>query len=73
MPNFRELLPTDLPSLEEVKKEVKIIEPGHKIPVANYLQIGQWCETCQDVKAHVYSKETNKIRCLKCKTTKQLK
>jgi len=54
-------------------QEVARLEPGNKIPVANYQQIGQWCDTCEDVQAHVYSKDTKKIRCLRCKTTKQLK
>lgn len=44
-------------------------EPGNKIPLYNYKQIGQFCEFCYDTTAHVYSSEKKKIRCLKCRTT----
>lgn len=54
-----------------ITKELKLIEPGHKIPVADYLQVACWCEICDDVKTHAYSEATKKIRCLHCKTTKQ--
>lgn len=55
------------------KKELKLIEPGNKIPIGNYHQIGQFCDVCDDVTAHVRNPETKNIRCLKCKTkTKHL-
>lgn len=50
------------------KEELRILEPGYKIPVANFLQIGKWCEECEDVEAHVHSPDTRRFRCLKCKT-----
>lgn len=49
-------------------KELRVIEPGNKIPISNYLQLGQFCETCDNVTAHVRNPETKNIRCLKCKT-----
>jgi ribosomal protein S27E len=54
-------------------KDLKKMEPGYKIPISEFIQIGQWCDSCQEVEAHVYSPTSKKIRCLKCKRTKQLK
>lgn len=64
---------SDLQLNGEPKKVVAITEPGHKIPITNYKQIGCWCEVCQDTTAQVYSHKTRKIRCLRCKTTRQTK
>ena len=47
-------------------------EPGNKTPISDYKQVGQYCDTCEDITMHVYSKKTNKVRCLNCKTTTQL-
>lgn len=61
---------------EPVKKQKLIktvLEPGHKIPLANYKCIGQWCDKCEDIEMHAYSKSTNKIRCITCGETTQLK
>lgn len=64
---------SDLKLDEPKKVETSRLEPGHKIPIANYQQIGCWCEVCQDTTAQVYSHKTRKIRCLRCKTTRQTK
>lgn len=63
----------------EVKKTSKInldlkkIEPGYKVPVANYIQIGTWCERCGDVRTHAFNSSTKNLRCLCCKTTRLTK
>jgi len=67
---FTELIP-EKPKLD--RKELNQIEPGNKVPLTEYKQIGQWCDVCEDVEMHAYSIKYKKIRCLKCKTTKQLK
>lgn len=70
MRNYNDIAPK-----KEIIKKVTInkdVEPGNKIGIAVYKQIGQWCETCEDVVMHVYSNRTRKIRCLTCKQTKQL-
>jgi len=67
---------SDLQTLDKPKPVVKdkpISEPGHQIPIGNYQIIGQWCDVCEDVEMHVFNKKLKKIRCLTCKTTKQLK
>lgn len=57
----------------EEQKELKKIEPGHKIPTASFPQIGQWCDNCDDVTAHSLNLEKNKMRCLICKKDRYLK
>lgn len=47
-------------------------EPGEKIPLCAYKIVGQWCEECDDVTMHAFSIKTSKIRCLYCKTTKEI-
>jgi hypothetical protein len=56
-------------SREELSEFSKI-EPGHKIPIANYPIVGCWCEHCKDVKMHANNVEKKKLRCLTCKKDK---
>lgn len=69
--NFQNLQTQDKPKKELVVKPTQ--EPGHHIPIGDYQQIGQWCDTCEDVEMHAFNKKTKRIRCISCKTTKQLK
>lgn len=50
------------------EKELRLIEPGNKIPLSNYQQLGQFCDVCDDTTPHVRNPETKNIRCLICKT-----
>ena len=54
---------------EEIERR-RTTEPGNKIPTANYQQIAQYCETCEDVTTHVHNPEKKKLRCLTCKNDK---
>lgn len=53
-------------SKEEIERR-KITEPGFKIPISNYQQVAQYCETCEDITTHVCNSEKKKLRCLTCK------
>jgi hypothetical protein len=53
------------------KDQLKLVEPGHKMPVASFLQMGKHCDECNDVVAHAHDPISKKIICLKCKTIKQ--
>lgn len=55
------------------KEQLKLAEPGNKIPVSSFQQIGKWCEECNDTEAHVHDPNRKKFRCLKCKTIKYYK
>lgn len=78
MKSFKDLKASvvDKPTTEVIKRvSIKDGEPGDTIGIANgpmYKQVGQWCDTCENVVLHVFSKKYNKIKCLNCKTTKQL-
>lgn len=52
------------------KEQLRLAEPGNKIPVSTFQQIGKWCEECNDTEAHVHDPSRKKFRCLKCKTIK---
>lgn len=55
------------------KAELRLIEPGYKHPVADYIQRAHWCDWCQDVQNHAY-KSDNKTRiCLRCKNMSKVK
>lgn len=56
-------------SKEEIERR-RLTEPGHKIPTANYQQVGQYCETCGDLTGHAHNIEKKKLRCLICKNDK---
>jgi hypothetical protein len=56
-------------SAEELKRRHDI-EPGNKIPVMNYQQVGQFCDICEDVTGHVCNIEKKLIQCQICKTRK---
>ena len=53
--------------IEAIKDNLRKIEPGYKIPIANYQQIACWCNYCEDVTSKVINEKGTKIRCLKCK------
>jgi hypothetical protein len=55
-----------------LRDELHKIEPGYKVPVANYKQIGQWCDYCEDVYTHVLNEKGDKLRCLNCKKDKKV-
>jgi hypothetical protein len=69
---FADLETQDKPKQKETKPVI-VDEPGNKIPIGSYHIIGQWCDNCEDVEMHVHNKKLKKIRCVNCKTTKQLK
>lgn len=52
------------------KEELRLIEPGVKIGTGQFLTIGQWCNTCQEVQGHAHKPEKRKLICLICKTIK---
>jgi hypothetical protein len=66
----KKLSPTEAKALKE---ELHKIEPGYKVPIANYKQIGQYCEYCDDVTAQVLNEAGTRLRCLICKQDKYLK
>lgn len=59
-------------SKEEIK-ELHQVEPGYKIPVANYQQVGTFCDNCDDVTGHVFNPASKTIICQICKTKRKLK
>ena len=69
--NFEKDILNKKPKL--TKEQLRVIEPGHKIPVASFLQMGKYCDDCNDVQAHAHDPINKKITCLKCKTTKTYK
>lgn len=54
------------------QKELSLIEPGHKIPVSNYKQIGQFCDYCNTETGHVLNEEKLYIQCQRCKKGRKL-
>lgn len=66
----KKMSPAERKALQD---ELHKIEPGYKVPIANYKQIGQYCEYCDDIQAHVLNEKGTKIRCLNCKRDKTLK
>lgn len=60
------------PTKEELK-ELHQVEPGYKIPVANYQQVGTFCDNCNDVTGHVFNPASKIIICQICKTKRKTK
>lgn len=60
------------PTKEELK-ELHTVEPGYKIPVANYQQVGTFCDKCDDVTGHVFNPASKTIICQICKTKRKTK
>lgn len=52
------------------REELYKIEPGNKVPIAQYQQIGTYCDECEDITSHAHNPEKKKLICLKCKTVK---
>ena len=63
----------DTKEIKATDVSLRLIEPGHQVPVGNYQIIGQFCDVCNDVIMHVFDKKHKQIKCMTCKTIKQLK
>jgi hypothetical protein len=56
-----------LPPNKKVQKSYqRANEPGIKVPTANYKQVAQICDRCEDIVTHFYSYEKQKMMCSYC-------
>lgn len=52
------------------KSELRLIEPGNKIPIGQFHSVSQWCEGCGNVSPFAHKPEKKRMICLTCKTIK---